>query len=218
MIANSDVFVFYDNVQFERRGWQNRNYIKDKNGEKKLLSIPVATKGNFHTPIHNIKIFYDKKTRSSVEGILYQNYRDSPFFSQAFSILQNSLDRCPVFLSDLTIDLTIAYAAYLGIEHTRFIRASEIDIAMDQGPTGNLVAICNYFKATHYINGPAGKAYMETEKFMDADIQFVWHDYSHPVYTQGSHPFLSYLSIFDLICNQGKDSLSILYQSQIQYG
>lgn len=214
MIANSDYFVFYDNVQFERRGWQNRNYIRQENGQKKLLTLPVQNRGNFHSPIKDITVCYDSNPADTLLGILRQQYRRAPFFSDAINPLVLVLKNRPHKLVDITIPLTLAYSHYIGIDNTRFLRSSEMNMPMDKGPTGNLVEICKKLGATHYINGPAGQAYMEPHLFEEAGITLHWHHYNHPRYPQGKGDFVPYLSIIDLIAHTGKEALYYLYQSQ----
>jgi hypothetical protein len=128
-IRRADVFVFYDDVQYDKRGWRNRNQIKTPKG-KQWLTIPVHSRGaqTEHIPINQIKISWESAWNEDHWNSLQHSYRKAPYFQQYADLLQEFYRRRDVFLADFTIDLTIALARQLGIEHTRFLRASSLQV------------------------------------------------------------------------------------------
>src|SRR6185295_8342348 len=87
-IKKADVFVFYDDVQFDKHGWRNRNRIKTSNGPV-WLTIPVASRGNVvhHTPINAIEILWDKPWNEKHWATLRQAYAKAPYFARYAPLL-----------------------------------------------------------------------------------------------------------------------------------
>lgn len=202
-IEKADVFIFFDDVQYEKRGWCNRNRIKTANGAR-WLSIPVLNKNSIieNIPINEIKIDADQNVWHEKHWkTLRQSYQKAPFFSQYESLLMDFYARDYELLADLTIDLTIALARELGIEKTEFRRASEF--AADGVKTDRLLFLLNKIGATHYITGAAAKNYIENEKFAEAGIEIEYMTYAYPEYEQFYPPFDGRVSILDLLFMKG---------------
>lgn len=205
-IQKADVFVFFDDVQYEKRGWCNRNRIKTANGLT-WLSIPVLNKGSIvqNTPINEIEIDKSRSVwREKHWKTLQQSYRKTPYFSKYEQLLTDFYERDNKFLAELTIDLTIALARELGIEKTRFRRASEF--AASGVKTDRLLFLLNKVGATHYITGAAAKDYIEEEKFAEAGIELEYMTYDYPEYEQLYPPFDGRVSILDLLFMKGGDA------------
>ncbi|EKD63224.1 MAG: hypothetical protein ACD_51C00316G0019 [uncultured bacterium] len=210
-INKSDVFVFFDDVQYTRRDWRNRNRIKTTKGEEKYLTVPVEAKGNYDALIKDIKIHYDNKCwEKSHLGLIKENYRSAEFFPEVFPILERHLLEKYEYLSDLNCELTRELSEYLGIKHVQFVKSSGLGITNYNDSTEHLVNICKKFNATSYLTGDSAKSYMNEEMFKKENIELKYHGYKHPEYNQLHGKFLPYLSIIDLLFNCGKKSLSIL--------
>ncbi len=202
----ADTFIFYDDAQYEKHGWCNRNRIKTANGTQ-WLSIPVVNKGSIvkSIPINEIKIDETQNNwREKHWKTLGQSYRKAPFFSKYESLLLNLYARNDKFLADLTIDLTIALARELGIEKTKFRRASEF--APGGRKTDRLLVLLNAVGATDYITGAAAKNYIETEKFAEAEINLEYMTYDYPEYEQFYPPFDGQVSVLDLLFMTGGEA------------
>src|SRR5262245_60551558 len=116
-IYKADTFIFLDDVQYDSRGWRNRNRIKT-HAKSKWLTIPVYHKGcqTRHTMIRDIRICYDTPWRAKHWHTLEQSYAKAPHFHRYAPLIKPFYERDWEFLSDLTIDLTIALARELGIQ------------------------------------------------------------------------------------------------------
>jgi len=114
-IARSDVFVFYDDVQYDTRGWRNRNRIKTADGTR-WLTIPVHSKGaqTDHIAINKIKIDWSKSWNEQHWQTLKHAYAKAPFFSQFSEKLQEIYSQTNDLLADFTIPLTIQVSNWLG--------------------------------------------------------------------------------------------------------
>jgi len=206
-IWKADLFVFYDDAQYDKNGWRNRNRIKTSQGLQ-WLTIPVHTKGSVpeSTPINKIKISWEKPwPLHHWRGIQFA-YRNAPFFSQYEHYFSEIFSRKPELLADFTIETTIEISRMLGIDHTQFIRSSELH-NIDGTRTDRLISILERVGADYYISGPSAKDYIEDEKFESAGIKLEYMNYDYPDYEQLHPPFEAQVSIIDLLFMQGRNSL-----------
>jgi hypothetical protein len=206
-IWKADLFIFYDDVQYDKNGWRNRNRIKTSQGLQ-WLTIPVHTKGSVPegTLINKINISWEKPwPLHHWRGIQFA-YRNAPFFSQYEHYFSEIFSRKPKLLADFTIETTIEISRLLGIDHTQFIRSSEIP-NIEGARTDRLISILERVGADYYISGPSAKDYIEREKFVSAGIKLEYINYDYPEYEQLHPPFEGQVSIIDLMFMQGPNSL-----------
>ena len=206
-IRRADHFVFLDNVQFDKRGWRNRNRIKTSAGPA-WFSVPVAQKGRRHQRISEVEIVNDRPWGNKHIHLLRHNYSKTAHYAYYAREVDELLGRRWQRFLDLAVTTTLWAAATLGI-HTNFHTASDLTDIDD--PTGRLVSICSRLGATRYLTGPAAKAYLERVQFEDAgiEIEFASHDY--PAYPQLHGAFEDHMSILDLLFNCGPESLQYLH-------
>ncbi len=208
-IAKSDVFVFYDDVQFDKRGWRNRNQIKTPQG-KQWLTIPVYSKGTQteHISICQIKIVWDSPWNMAHWKAIQMAYSKAPYFNTYAPMLEEIYNQHPENLADFTIETTIALARALGINNTKFIRSSELNTSGQK--TDHLIQVLKAVGATHYISGPSAQDYIEDEKFNQAGITLEYMVYNYPEYTQLYPPFEPQVSILDLLFMTGPDAIKYI--------
>ncbi|MBX7211500.1 MAG: WbqC family protein [Verrucomicrobiaceae bacterium] len=206
LIRRSDLFVFYDDVQYEKGGWGNRNRIKTANGPI-WLTIPVETKGvvTEGVPIKDIRIQWTQDWARKHWSSISQAYAKAPHFRAMAPLMEPFYRRRDERLADFTIDTTIALSRLLGIGHTRFARSS--DYQLEGAKTDRLVQLLKLVGATHYISGPSARAYIEPEKFAAAGIGLEYIDYAYREYPQLHPPYDPQVSIFDLLFMTGPDAL-----------
>jgi WbqC-like protein len=211
-IFRADLFVFYDDVQYDKRGWRNRNQIKIPKG-KQWLTIPVNSRGaqTENIPINQIRIAWDNPWSQNHLKALQHSYSKAPYFGQYVSLLEKCYQRRDEFLADFTIDFTIALAHELGNNHTRFMRSSE-HAGIDGQKTDRLVQILQSVGATHYISGPSARDYIEQEKFASAGITLEYMEYNYPEYPQLYPPFDPYVSILDLLLMTGPEAPNYIFK------
>ncbi len=209
-IWKADLFIFYDDVQYDKNGWRNRNRIKTAQGLQ-WLTIPVHNKGSVSegTPINKIKISWEKPwALHHWRGIQFA-YRNAPFFSRYEQFFSEIYSRKSELLSAFTIDTTIEISRLLGIDHTNFIRSSELT-NIKGTKTDRLISILEQVGANHYISGPSAMDYIEQEKFESAGIDLEFMSYDYPEYEQLHPPFEPQVSIIDLLFMQGPKSLEFI--------
>lgn len=204
-IRRADLFIFYDDVQYDKHGWRNRNLIKTHQG-KQWLTIPVHSKGATQGAlVKDIRIDWSKPWARSHLKALTVSYSKAPCFKEYLPLLNDLYQRSDEFLADFTIESSILLARTLGFNSTEFIRSSTLtDITGRK--TDRVINALKRVGATHYICGPSASSYMEPEKSDAAGITFEYINYNYPEYSQMYPPYDPYVSILDLIFMTGNEA------------
>jgi hypothetical protein len=205
-VHRCDIFVLYDDVQFDKNSWRNRNRIKTPDGPL-WLTVPVSHRGHTCQTLLETKISETKRWPRKHFSSLKTYYGKAPYWNRYSEGLAEIYEHEWYLLVDLDIALIMYLLQELGI-HTQILRSSELGISGDK--TGRLVSICSALRADTFYEGAAGRDYIETEKFDRAGITLEYQDYQHPIYPQLYGEFLPYLSVIDLMFNCGEKSLKIL--------
>lgn len=209
-IQKADVFVFYDDVQYDAHGWRNRNRIKTPS-ETRWLTIPVHLTNHCteHTPIHTVETCVSAGWHRKHLGTLHQNYRKAPYFDRYKPLLESWYGQPSRLLADLTIRQTIDIANELGILRTRFIRSSSLGIGGVK--TDRLIRILLHLGATHYVSGPSARAYLDEAALAGAGIELEYMRYDYPVYPQLYGTFDSRVSILDVLFMTGPEAAQYIW-------
>lgn len=209
LIAAVDEFVIFDDVQFTRRDWRNRNKIVI-DGRVHWLTIPVASKGRFDAAIQEMEVSEPDWTAKHWRSIQHA-YRKAPFYKDIAPLLEDLYTRAGALkkLTEINEMFLRALAGHLGLT-TAFSRSSDVPrIAAD--PTGRLVEICVARKAREYISGPAARSYIENGQFEAARVALRYANYSgYPIYAQRLEPFEHGVSVIDALMCCGADARSHL--------
>lgn len=205
IIASVDEFIFYDEMQYTKNDWRNRNKIKTPNGLH-WLSIPVATKGHLSQDVRimDAKIV-DKKWANSHWNTIKQFYKKAPYFKDYADVFGEIYKECEQeeFLCKVNYKFIYAINEILRIKTK--ISFSQ-DYGLIEGKTERLVDLVQKAGGTSYLSGPAAKDYIDEKLFKEANIELEWMDYSnYPEYPQLYPPFEHGVSILDLIFNCGHD-------------
>ena len=206
LLQKADVFVHYDDVQFDKHGWRNRNRVKGPKGAI-WLTVPVFQRGRAGQSILDVEIDDRQDWRRKHLSTVAQSYARAPFIDTVLPRLRNIIERPWLRLVDLDLALIDWLAVEIGIATPRH-RASELDVGGDRNE--RLINLCHRFGATRYLSGDAAQDYLDEAQFAAAGIEVVWHNYVHPSYAQQHKEFIPYLSVLDLILNVGRESLAVL--------
>ncbi|HMZ54659.1 MAG TPA: WbqC family protein [Nitrospira sp.] len=203
LIASVDEFVLYDDMQFTRRDWRNRNKIKTPQGVQ-WLSVPVKVKGRYNQAIRETEIDGVEWAGDHWKAIAL-NYRRAPYFSEIASWLEPALlGEQYSMLSKLNRTLIETVCNYLGI--ATVIRDSH-EFALADGKSERLADLCSQLRAGEYVSGPSARGYIEPECFSGRGVNVSWFDYSgYPVYHQLWGDFVHEVSVLDLLFNCGPES------------
>ena len=203
LIAASDVFVLYDDAQYTRRDWRNRNKIKTAHGLH-WLTIPVKVSGRYLQAIREVAIddHDDPCWAESHWRTIIHEYRKAPGFDDCGEALEAMYrDATSPMLSDVNHHFLSGICQLLGIT-TPLRRSSEFNLTGDR--SGRLLSLCRQVGAATYLSGPAARGYLDEAEFQRAGVAVEWADYSgYPEYRQRRPPFDHRVSIVDLVLNEG---------------
>lgn len=212
LIHDADLFIFYDDVQYTKNDWRNRNRIKTRDGAK-WITVPVGT--DINRLICDVAI-KDYSWQRKHWNALVHAYSKRPFFAYYRP-----------FFEEL----------YLATEWTNL---SEMNQAITRRIATELLQVCTRFEdsrtyqphgenqdrlldllvkagATEYLSGPAAKSYIKPERFAEMGIGLAWKDYSgYPEYSQGHPPFEHGVSIVDLFFNVGPQACDFIWPNHAQ--
>lgn len=206
-LARVDLFVHYDDVQYTRRDWRNRNRIKGPGGPQ-WLTVPVAVKGRYDVLIRDVPIADADWTRLHL-ATLRHCYARAPHFDLVYPRLEAWLTRPWERLADLCIAGVELLAGLLRIT-TPTVRSSTVPGCDGLHKTDRLLAVCRALGATDYLSGAAARDYLDVAAFERSGIAVTFQDYAHPVYPQLWGDFVSHLSVVDLLMNVGPDARALL--------
>ena len=200
LIAAVDEFIIYDDMQYTKNDWRNRNKIKTSTGTQ-WLTVPVGQ--DISRRICDVEI-HEQGWQKKHWKNLAQWYGKAPHYAEIAELLAPFYHEPYTHLSQLNRGLIEAVCAYLGI--TTHISSSR-DYTLLEGKTRRLVGLCRQAGATEYISGPAARGYLDEREFAEAKIKLTWFDYEdYPEYPQLWGDFTHHVSILDLLFNCGKDS------------
>lgn len=225
-MAHAGHFVFYDDVQYTRQDWRNRNQILTPSGPI-WLTVPVK-KAPLGTAINRIEIDNKHYWVSKHLKSIALNYKRAPHFEGCFEMLRTILEQDWTRLADLDVALTQAICAELKIAPV-MSRSSELP--GDPRFTGQfdstaadpvvarrnmrLVELCLHHGADIFYVGARARDYIDTDLFACFGLGVVFQNYVHPVYPQQSSLSQSHMSIIDLMMNVGPEARGILLSSPV---
>jgi len=203
LIAAVDEFIIYDDMQYTRRDWRNRNKIKTPQGVQ-WLSVPIRSKGKFYDKIRHTKIDGSKWAIKHWRA-LASNYSRTPYFAEIAEWLEPLyVQNKYTYITELNSCLIKAICNYLNIE-TAIKYSWEYQLVGDKNK--RLASLCLQADGNEYISGSAAKSYIDTSVFNANKIKLTWFDYEgYPHYEQPWGDFIDNVSILDLLFNCGKSS------------
>lgn len=204
MLDQADVFVLLDTVAVSKQSWQTRNRIRARDGNVVWLSVPTnATPG---LPLNEVQIDYGRDWHTKHWRTIESAYGHTPYLGEVTELLHQTkawskLGRLVPYTERwireiqkrLAIDCLIVRACDLGLAPT--------------GPVDRIAYLCNEVGATEYLSPTGAMDYLGGQ---DIGVPIRWHAYEHPVYDQGGAPFVSHLSVVDLLAWHGPDSLDVI--------
>ena len=198
LISSVDEFILYDEMQYTKNDWRNRNRIKSINGTN-WLTIPVKIDNLFQKI--NETIIADKNWHKKHKNSLQTNYAKALNFKENKDFIFNLYEQVShlQLLSEINYFFLKEICNFLKID-TEISFSSKYEIG--EGKTERLINICKQANANTYISGPSAKSYVEENLFLENKINLEWFDYSgYKEYEQLYPPFEHSLSFLFLIFN-----------------
>lgn len=194
---HSDYFVVLDNVQFNRRGWFNRDIIKTKSGAYKI-TIPIKKEPRDSLLIKNVKFSNYDDWKKVFFKTLEVNYSKSKFFHENILILNNLFNEDFVYLIDLNIKLINYFFSIFSIK-TKLIFSSELRLSSYKNKL--IVDICNKLNCKEYITGKGSDDYLDLDEFKKNNISLNQNVNFNDKYLQINGTFMKDLSVLDFYFN-----------------
>jgi WbqC-like protein family len=201
LIAAVDEFILYDEAQFTKNDWRNRNRIKTPKGLE-WLSIPVGQ--DIRRRIRDVEL-PDPRWQEKHWKTLEANYGRAAHFAEVARVFEPLyLKRSHSHLSALNREFIEVICRYLGIA-TRISDCRDYELA--GGKTERLVSLALQAGASEYLSGPSARSYIDERAFAGRGLRLSWFDYAgYPEYPQLWGAFAHEVSILDLLFNCGRDA------------
>jgi hypothetical protein len=204
-----DKFVLYDDVNFIKGGYINRNNILS-NGQKQMFTLPIEKASSFA----KINELHFAANRKKIVKSIEQNYRKAPNFDAVMPMINEIFTAKETQVARLCRDSIVAVYDYLAIE-LDYCFSSELDYDKSAPAAEKLYAMCSLLNADKYCNMKNGEALYKKEQFKAKNIELSFLDMADLSYPQGKHEFVSHLSIIDVLMWNSKDDAKTLMQKYI---
>jgi WbqC-like protein len=205
-VKRSDVFVFYDDVQFDKNGWRNRNRVKTARGPV-WLTVPVRHTGRAGQRIDQVEVDARAPWARKHLRTMREAYAQASFLDRYLPELADLLEREWTLLVELDIALSRLMCAWFGLERPMY-RSSQLDIGGSRNE--RLLALCRHFAADRYLSGESAREYLDVGRFNDAGVAVEWQDFAHPHYPQLHGAFVPFMSAIDCVLNVGEGCGALL--------
>jgi len=197
LIQAVDAFVVYDNIQFTKKGWINRNRIL-VNGQDEYISLPLRNDSDFlDIRDRELAQAFDKE-REKILRRIRESYRRSPQFSAVFPLIESVMQNRETNLFAFLFQSIQSVCRFLDLQ-TPFLVSSTLPVDHQLKSQDKVIAICRALNATQYINTIGGMALYDKEAFavQGIDLKFIR---PNPVeYPQFENTFVPWLSIIDVL-------------------
>ncbi len=200
-ISKSDFFVIMDNVQLSKSGWTHRDKIKTKKGVE-WLTIPIK-KINFKQKINEIKISNDKDWKKKHLNLIYENYKDSKFYTEIIEVIKEIYLFETSYLFEFNLNAINIILELLDIK-TNIKLLNKIDAKGNKSFL--LINILKSLNGKVYVSGMGAKNFINMNEFEKNDLKVNFNNFKHPIYEQLHGKFICNLSIIDILFNCGIQS------------
>ena len=214
LINAVDTFIFYDDVNFIKRGWINRNNILI-NGKAHLFSIPLI-KASQNKLINQTFINYESNWKSTFLDTISSNYSKAPYFNNVYKLVEETINKEHLKISDLAKDSIINCCNYLGIHKNFELSSEKYTSTKGLEKADRLIKISKLNQALEYINPLGGKELYDKEHFEENDVKLSFIESGILEYPQSKNDFVGGLSIIDvLMFNSKKQAKKLINQFEL---
>lgn len=195
LIAAVDTFVVYDNIQYTKKGWINRNRML-RNGSDVTFSLPIKKDSDYLDVVQRelAPNFDRKKLLNQFKGA----YGRAPFFEQSLPLLERVVCYENNNLFRYIYHSIVEICAYLGIK-TKIEVSSEIEIDHDQKGQEKVISLCKALSADTYINSIGGMDLYGADEFSESGISLKFIRPKPFEYQQFGAEFVPWLSFVDVL-------------------
>jgi hypothetical protein len=206
LINSVDEFVIYDNIQYTKKGYINRNCILS-NGKERIISLPLKKNSDYLNVVDRELSDSWKTDKNKILNIIKSSYSKSPYFEETYDLISKCLNNTEVNLFRFIYDSIILINTYLDIK-TKIIISSTIDIDHTLKSQNKVLAICKERNASQYINSIGGVKLYNKEAFEQNKIALNFVKSNLIQYKQFNNEFIPCLSIIDVLMFNSKEQIS----------
>ncbi len=206
LINTVDQFIIYDNIQYTKKGWINRNRIL-VNGRDEYITLPLKNDSDFLDVDQRFLADTFEKDKIKIVRKIKESYRNAPFYEQAYYLINDILNYKNFNLFEFIFNSIIKICDYLDIR-TQIVRSSEINIDHGLKSEKKVISICNTFNSPTYINSIGGMGLYSKKEFEKNSIELFFLETQKTEYKQFDHDFVPWLSIIDVLMFNSKDQIT----------
>lgn len=207
-MKKADTFVFLDNAQIPGKGFSNRNFIKGKEGDQVMLSVPLKKTKGMHSNYLEAVPDYTKKWQKEHLNKIKDAYINAPHYKQVIALIEPIITTKHNHLSALNTALILAIAQLLDIK-TKIIFASSLaDHQLSKNERN--IDICKQTNTSTYLSGTGAKKYNDEALFLKNQIEIRYQSFTLPVYQQTGSEFVPNLSVLDVLFNLEKEAIKAM--------
>jgi len=205
LINSVDKFVIYDNIQYTKKGWINRNRIL-ANGKDQLITLPIKKDSDYLNIVERELSESWGKDKSKILNVIKSSYSKAPYFQETFELISKCLNNPEINLFRFIYDSIILINDYLEIK-TPIVISSTIDVNHALKSQDKVLSLCKEQNADIYINSIGGVELYDKEIFKQNNIELNFIK-SNPIkYKQLNNEFVSWLSIIDIMMFNSKEQV-----------
>jgi hypothetical protein len=205
LINAVDKFVIYDNIEFTKKGWINRNRIL-VNGRDEFITLPLKKDSDY---LHVCQRYLADSFTNDKQKILRkikESYRKAPYFDDAYQVIEEVFNFNNFNLFEFVFNSIKLICNYLDIR-TQFSISSGVDINHNLKSQEKVLAICQALNASKYVNPIGGFNLYEKENFVKKNIELYFLQTLSVQYRQNIEEFIPWLSIIDVIMFNHKEEV-----------
>ena len=205
LINSVDTFIIYDNIQYTKKGWINRNRILSNNKDY-LITLPLKKDSDYLDIVDRrlAESWVDDKNK--MLNVITSSYKKSPYFNDVYTLISDCITNNEVNLFKYIYDSIIMIKDYLDI-NTDIIISSELNIDHNLKSQDKVISLCLNQNADVYINSIGGVELYDKETFKKNGINLNFIKSNNIKYQQFNNEFIPWLSIIDILMFNSKDDI-----------
>jgi hypothetical protein len=202
LINSVDEFIIYDNIQYTKKGWINRNRILI-NGKDQLITIPIKKDSDYLNVVERELSESWENDKNKMLNVIKSSYNKAPYFQEIFELILKCLNNPKTNLFRFIYDSIILINGYLEIK-TPIVISSTVNIDHTLKSQNKVLSLCKEQNADVYINSIGGIELYDKEIFKQNGIELNFIK-SNPIkYKQFNNEFVPWLSIIDVMMFNSK--------------
>jgi hypothetical protein len=205
LINSVDKFIIYDNIQYTKKGWINRNRILI-NRKDQLITLPIKKDSDYLNVVERKLSESWEKDKNKTLNIIKASYSKAPYFEESYNLISKCLNNPEVNLFRFIYDSIILINEYLEIK-TQIVISSTIDVDHTLKSQDKVLSLCKSQNADVYINSIGGIELYDKETFKQNKIELNFIKSTPFQYKQFNNEFVSWLSIIDVLMFNSKEQI-----------